>query len=55
MNPSFSIFVLGDQNDRLNETIFLAHSICFGYEIRKIIFNYACSSRGLYKIKNISC
>ena len=32
--------VLGTQNNRLIETVILStHNICFGWEIRKIIFN----------------
>ena len=46
--PSVLTFVLGDQKNRLIETVLLGtHSICFGCETRKLLFNYALSSRGL--------
>ena len=42
------LYVLGAQIDRLIETILLStHNICFGGEIRKIIFSHPLSSRGL--------
>ena len=40
--PSVLTHVLGAQKKCLIETVLLSkHNICFGWEIRKIIFNYA--------------
>ena len=40
--PLFLTSVLGAKKNRLIETVLLStHSICFGSEIRKIIFQYA--------------
>ena len=40
--PSVLTYVLGDQKNRLVETVLLrAHNICFSREIRKLSFNYA--------------
>ena len=40
--PSIQTCVLGAQKNRLIETVLLSiHNICFGREIRKIIFHYA--------------
>ena len=40
---------MGAQKNRLIETVLLStHNICFGNEIRKIIFNYAHLSGGLH-------
>ena len=41
----------GAQKNRLNETVLLStHNICFGREIRKIIFSYALLSGGLFGV-----
>ena len=38
-NPSISTYVLGAQKNRLVETVLLStNTICFGWEIRKLIF-----------------
>ena len=35
------MYVLGPQKNRLSETVLLStHNICFGCELRKMIFNY---------------
>ena len=50
--PSVVKFVLGAQKNRLNETALLCiHNICFGWEVRNIIFNYALlhASRSLHR------
>ena len=40
----------GAQKNRLIETVLLStHNICFGLEIKKIIFQYALLSGGLAK------
>ena len=40
--PLFETFVLGAQKSHLIEAVLLsAHNICFGREIRKLIFNHA--------------
>ena len=45
---SLKTCVLGAQKNCLNETVLLStHNICFGWEIRKIIFKYALLSGGL--------
>ena len=42
---------LGAQKDRLTETVLLStQNICFGWEIRKIIFNYTLLSWGLKRL-----
>ena len=52
--PSNLNIFLGAQKNRLIETVLLStHSICFGREIRKIIFSYAHLSGGL-KFINLS-
>ena len=39
---------LGAQKNRLIETVLLStHNICFGLEIRKLIFHITCLSGGL--------
>ena len=41
------LYVLGDQKNRLIETVLLsAHNIFFGLEIRKLLFWYALLSGG---------
>ena len=39
--------------NRLIETVLLiTHNICFGWEIKKLIFQYALLSEGLYSEEN---
>ena len=46
--PLFLAYVLGAQKNLLIETVLLStHNICFGWEIRKLIFSYALLSKGL--------
>ena len=44
------------KNNFLNETVLLStHNMCFGLEIRKIIFSYAYLSGGLADILGMAC
>ena len=46
--PSILTYVLGAKKNRLTETVLIStNNICFGREIRKIIFNFALLSGGL--------
>ena len=46
--PLILTYVLGAQKNHLIETVLLStHNICFGWEIRKIIFHYALLTRGM--------
>ena len=46
--PSIKTFVLGTQKNRLIETVLLStHNICFGWEIKKIVFQNALISGAL--------
>ena len=48
--PSIQTCVLGAQKDCLIETELLSsHNICFDWETRKIVVQYALLSRGLHK------
>ena len=48
--PSIKACVLGAQKNRLIEMVLLStHNICFGLEIRKIIFKYTLLSGGMDK------
>ena len=50
-----NIYVLGAQKNRLIETVLLStNNICFGQEIRKIIFKYALLSGGLKYVQTYS-
>ena len=52
--PSILTYVLGDQKNRLNEKVLLStHNICFGREIRKLIFIYALFTKDLGEWKRI--
>ena len=43
--------MLGAQKNRLIETVLLSsHNICFGGEIKKIVFQYTLLSGGMFKI-----
>ena len=47
--PSVLTFVLGAKNNRLIGMVLLStHIICFGWEIRKINFEYALEYKSLY-------
>ena len=51
--PAIKTYVLGAQKNRLIEMVLLStHNICFGLEIRKIIFSYAHLSGGLLLLLN---
>ena len=42
------MYVMGAQKNRLIERVLLStHNICFGWEIRKIIFHYALLTKVL--------
>ena len=48
----FLTISLDTKNNHLIETVLLStHNICFDQEIRKLIFNYALLSRGMWGIK----
>ena len=50
--PSVLTYVLGAQKNRLIETVLLStYNICFGGEIRKLIFWYTLLTKGLTLIK----
>ena len=53
--PSILTCVVGAQKNRLIETVLLStHNICFGSEIKKIVFQYALLSGELSKaVQNI--
>ena len=53
--PSVYTYVLGAQKNRLIETVlFSTHNICFGLEIRKLIFDFAHLSCGLLALDKLS-
>ena len=47
--PSFLSVLFGAQKNRLNDTVlWSSHSLCFGWEISKIYFDFALLSRSLF-------
>ena len=53
--PLVLSYVLGAQKNRLIETVLLStHNICFGWEIRKILFRYTLLTKGLAWLKTQS-
>ena len=54
-NPSIETYVLGAQKNRLIETVLLiTHNICFGREMKKIVFQNGLLSGLRLNVKLIS-